>query len=129
MSGGLYVVCLTGTREKLQFAAMAASVAAVCGREVQVFISMNAFLYFLKNAPDDAPSEGPFGDTLKQKKAPPFMHIFEQAVDLGDAKIYACSMAMDIMHLNKEDMHPCIAGPAGLTKFLSDAEGGQIVVF
>lgn len=126
---GLYVVCLTGTREKLQFAAMTASVAAVCGREVQVFISMNAFMYFLKKAPGEPPCEGPFGDIMKDKKLPPFLHLFEQAVELGDAKIYACSMAMDIMHVEKEDFVSCVAGPAGLTKFLGEAEGGQIVVF
>ncbi|MHB0873525.1 MAG: hypothetical protein ACYCQH_05455, partial [Acidithiobacillus ferrooxidans] len=45
---GLYIICLSGVREKLQFAAMAASVAAVSGSEVHVFLSMNAFPYFVK---------------------------------------------------------------------------------
>ncbi len=126
---GLFVICLTGTREKLQFAAMTASVAAVCGRPVQVFLSMNAMTFFLKDAPSDAPSEGAFGDLLKERKAPPFLHMFEQAVELGDAKIYACSMAVDVMALKEDAFVSCVTGPAGLTKFLNDAEGGQIVVF
>ncbi len=126
---GLFVICLTGTREKLQFAAMTASVAAVCGRPVQVFLSMNAMLFFLKDAPVDAPSEGVLGDVMKEKKAPPFLHIFEQAVELGDAKIHACSMAIDVMGLKDDSFVSCVTGPAGLTKFLNDAEGGQIVVF
>ncbi len=126
---GLFVVCLTGTREKLQFASMTASVAAVCGRPVSVFLSMNAFPFFLKDAPTTAPSEGKFGEIMEAKKAPSFQHIFEQAVDLGDAKIYACSMAMDVMGVGEDQLAGCVSGPLGLTKFLNDAEGGQIVVF
>jgi len=125
----LFVVCLDGSREKLQFAAMAASVAAVCGRPVSVFLSMNAFPFFLKNAPADAPSEGAFGDLLREKNAPSFQGIFENAVELGDAKIYACSMAMDVMGVDEGQLANCVAGPMGLTKFLDDAEGGQILVF
>jgi peroxiredoxin family protein len=126
---GLFVVCLSGEREKLQFAAMTASVAAVCGRPVSIFLSMNAFPFFVKDAPTTAPSEGKFGHILEAKKAPPFQTIFEQAVDLGDAKIYACSMAMDIMGVGEDQLASCVSGPLGLTKFLSDAEGGQIAVF
>ena len=125
----LFVICLSGTREKLQFAAMTASVAAVCGRPVQVFVSMDAFKFFLKDGPKSAPTEGDFGKIMETKKAPDFLHLFEQAVDLGDAKIWACSMAMDIMGLEKGHLLPCVAGPLGLTKFLSDAEGGQFAVF
>jgi peroxiredoxin family protein len=126
---GLFVVCLDGTREKLQFAAMAASVAAVCGRPVAVFLSMNAFPFFLKDAPTEAPSAGAFGDLIREKKAPSFQGIFQNAVDLGDAKIYACSMAMDIMGVDETQLVSYIAGPMGLTKFLDDAEGGQILIF
>ena len=126
---GLFVICLSGTREKLQFAAMTASVAAVCGRPVSVFLSMNAFPFFLKDAPKAAPSEGKLGEIMESKKAPDFQHIFEQAVDLGDAKIYACSMAMDVMGVGEDQLAGCVSGPLGLTKFLNDAEGGQIVVF
>lgn len=126
---GLFVVCLSGTREKLQFAAMAASVAAVCGRAVSVFVSMNAFPFFLKEPPSAAPNEGEFGAILEAKKAPDFIKLFEQAVDLGDAKIYACSMAVDIMGIEEGQLASFVVGPMGLTKFLSDAEGGQMVIF
>ncbi len=126
---GLFVICLSGAREKLQFAAMAASVAAVCGRPVSVFLSMNAFPFFLKDAPKTAPSEGKLGEILEAKKAPPFQHIFEQAVELGDAKIYACSMAMDVSGVREDQLAGHVAGAMGLSKFLSEAEAGQLVVF
>ncbi len=126
---GLFVICLSGAREKLQFAAMTASLAAVVGRPVTIFVSMNALAFFLKDAPKTAPSEGKAGEVMDAKNAPDFQNIFEQAVDLGDAKIYACSMAMDVMGVGEEQLAGNVTGPLGLTKFLSDAEGGQIVVF
>ncbi len=126
---GLFVICLDGTREKLQFAAMSASVAAACGRPVSVFLSMNALPFFLKDAPQTAPSEGKAGEVMEAKKAPPFQQLFEQATDLGDAKIYACSMAMDVMGVTEDRLASFVSSPRGLTKFLDDAESGQIVVF
>ncbi|MBV1703411.1 MAG: DsrE/DsrF/DrsH-like family protein [Hyphomicrobiales bacterium] len=126
---GLYVFCLSGSREKLQFAAMAASVAAVCGRPVSIFLSMNAFPFFLKDGQKVAPVEGDFGAKMAGKNVPPFDVIFRQAVELGDAKIYACSMAMDVVGAKESDLAAHVSGVMGLTKFLSEAEGGQLVSF
>ncbi len=119
------ITVLSGNREKLQFAAMAASVAAVSGYEVTVFLSMNALPYFLREGAPEPVSEGPFGDLMAEKNLPPFMDLFESAVELGDARIYACSMAMDVMGIKQDALLPCVAEPMGLTKFLSEAEGGQ----
>ncbi len=125
----LYIICLSGEREKLQFAAMAASVAAVSGSEVHVFLSMNAFPYFVKGHRKEAPAEGEMGQMMTEHNVSPFYHIFGQAVELGDARIWACSMAMDVMGVKADDMEDIVAGPMGLTKFLSDAEGAQILTF
>ena len=46
MSNKVPVVVISGDREQLQMAAMLASVAAVSGSEVTVFLSMNAMRYF-----------------------------------------------------------------------------------
>ncbi len=125
----LFIVCLSGQREKLQFAAMTASVAAVSGTEVSVFVSMNAFPFFIRGHGKEAPAEGAMGDIMTQKNVPPFYQIFEQAVELGDAKVYACSMAMDIMGVKEAELEGIVSGAMGLTRFLSDAEGAQILIF
>ncbi|OCB03558.1 hypothetical protein BBC27_07305 [Acidithiobacillus ferrivorans] len=125
----LYIICLSGGWEKLQFAAMAASVAAVSGSEVHVFLSMNAFPYFVKGHSKEAPAEGEMGQMMAGHNVPPFYQIFEQAVELGDARIWACSMAMDVMGVNQDGMEDLVAGPMGITRFLSDAEGAQVLTF
>ncbi len=123
------IVCVTGTREKLQMAAMFASVAAATGDEVSVFLSMNALPYFVKGRAPDAPVEGEMGRLMAQKGVPPFKQLFQQAVELGDAKLLPCSMAMDLMKITKEDMDGEVGPPTGLTRFLSDAEGSQVLTF
>ena len=122
------IVVVSGTLERLQMAAMMASVGAVSGNEVTVFLSMNALAHFRRGAASPA-AEGPFGRLLAEKKAPGFKQLFENATDLGDARIHPCSMAVDVLGLHAEDLEPWLKAPLGLTKFLSDAEGGQVWSF
>ena len=50
-------------------------------------------------------------------------------VDLGEAKIYPCSMAMDVLALEREDLEDFVGEPMGLTKFLDEASAGQVWTF
>ncbi len=129
MSQKINIVCVSGTREKLQMAAMFASVAAATGEEVMVFLSMNALPYFVRGRNETAPAEGELGVLLGQEGVPPFKQLFQQAVELGDAKLLPCSMAMDLMKITKDDLDGEVGPPTGLTRFLSDAEGGQLLTF
>jgi peroxiredoxin family protein len=128
-SSKICIVVVSGALERLQMAAMVASVGAVSGNEVRVFLSMNAMPLFLKGSQAAAPAEGPFGALMAGKNVPPFRTLFQQAIELGDAKIHPCSMAMDVMDLDREALEPWLAEPMGLTKFLHDASDSQIWSF
>lgn len=125
----LCVVVVSGTLERLQMAAMVASVGAVSGQEVMVFLSMNALTHFVKGRDIKAPHEGEMGELMASKKVPEFKTLFEQSVELGDAKIYPCSMAMDVLGVEQEGLESYLEAPTGLTKFLHDANGGQVWIF
>ena len=129
MSRKIHIVCLSGTREKLQMAAMVASVGAASGDQVTVFFSMNALEYFIKGNSKEAPVEGEFGTLLANKGVPPFRQLFQQAADLGDAQLLPCSMALDLLEITDEDLVPEFGEATGLTKFLMDAEGAQLLSF
>jgi peroxiredoxin family protein len=128
MAGKISIVVVSGSLERLQMAAMMASVGAVSGNEVTVFLSMNALQHFRRGA-SGAPAEGAFGRLLVDKKAPGFKQLFENAAELGDAKIHPCSMAMDVLAVERSDLEPWLKEPLGLTRFLADAEGGQVWSF
>ena len=119
----------SGEHEKLQMAAMMASVGAVSERPVEVFVSMNAILAFAKDAPADTRYQGgAFSKLLKEKHAPDAMTLFRQGKELGDLKLWACSMTLDVKGWEMSELvDGLFDGALGLTKFLSDAESGQFV--
>ena len=75
MSTDLHIVCYGGTREKLQVASMMASVGAACGYKVNVFISMDALLYFVKGREEVAPAAGKFGKLMEELRESQFGHL------------------------------------------------------
>jgi peroxiredoxin family protein len=128
-SNTLYILLCSGEHEKIQMASMIASVAAVSERPVEVFVSMNALLAFAKDMPVDARFRGgAYSKLLKEKKAPDPMTLFRQGRELGDLKLWACSMALDVQGWELDQLEEGLFDDAlGLTKFLSDAESGQFV--
>lgn len=128
-SSPLFILLCSGEHEKLQMAAMIASLGAVSDRPVQVFISMNAILAFAKATPADKRYQGgAFSRLLKEKRVPDVLTLFQQGRELGDLKMWACSMALDVQGWGLGDLMDGLFDDAiGLTKFLSDAEHGQLI--
>ncbi len=125
----LFIILCSGEHEKIQMAAMIASVAAVSETPVHVFVSMAAMYAFRKGIPDaERYRGGPFSDVLKDRKAPDAMLLFEQGKQLGEMTIHACSMALDVLDWREDDLvEDLFDGSMGLTKYLSDAENGRLV--
>jgi peroxiredoxin family protein len=123
------ILVVSGASERLQMAAMVASVAAVSGTEVQVLLSMNALQFFLKSNTAQPSPEGSFGRTMAGKRVPPFKQLLQSAVELGDARIHPCSMAMDVLGAKSEELESFLAPPLGLTRFLADSADGQLLTF
>ncbi len=128
-SNPLFILLCSGEHEKLQMAAMIASIAAVSDRPVQVFVSMNASLAFVKDTPADKRYQGgAFSRLLKEKHAPDALKLFHQGKELGDLKLWVCSMALDVKGWEMDHLvDGLFDGALGLTKFLSDAENGQFI--
>jgi peroxiredoxin family protein len=125
----LYILLASGEHEKLQMAAMMASVGAVSERSVEMFVSMNALLAFVKGMPAEKRYQGgSFSKLLKEKRAPDAITLLRQGKELGDLKLWACSMALDMEGWELDRLEDGLFdGALGLTKFLSDAESGQFV--
>jgi len=125
----LFILLCSGEHEKLQMAAMLASVAAVSERPVEVFVSMNAVLGFAKDAPAaERYHGGAFSKLLTEKRAPDPMALFRQGRELGSLKLWACSMALDVLGWELDRLEDdMFDGALGLTRFLSDAENGQFI--
>ncbi|MBF0444131.1 MAG: DsrE/DsrF/DrsH-like family protein [Magnetococcales bacterium] len=126
----LFIMLCSGEHEKIQMAAMMASVGAVSDRKVHVFVSMNAILAFEKSrtTPESRYQGGPISKVMQEKGVPDALELFSQGKMLGELTMNACSMVMDV---NGWDMDHLVDdlfdGMEGLTSFLSDAEKGQLI--
>lgn len=125
----LYVLLCSGEHEKVQMAAMIASVGAVSDRPVEVFVSMGALAIFAKAAQAEGRYHGgAFARLMREKGAPDALNLLHQGRELGELKVWACSMALDLHGWEIDDLvEGLFDGALGLTSFLSDAESGQLV--
>src|SRR3974390_1111655 len=112
----LYILLCSGEHEKLQMAAMMASVGAVSERPVEVFVSMNALPAFAKDLPAEQRYRGGgFSKLLLEKRAPDTIALFRQGRDLGDLKLWACSLALDLKGWEIDHLESGLFdGPLGL---------------
>ena len=125
----LFVLLCSGEHEKIQLAAMVASLAAVSDRPVHVLVSMNALFAFAKEASaDERYQGGAFSALMKERGVPDAIDVFTQGKDLGELSLHVCSMALDVSGWQEDDLiEGLFDGVMGLTKFLSDAETGQLI--
>ena len=126
----LFIMLCSDEHEKIQLAAMVASVAAVSDRPVQVFVTMNAILAFRRGAtPAERYHGGHFHEKFMTAKVHDAIELFEHGKMLGDMKMWACSMVLDLHHweADKDLTEGLFDGAAGLTVFLADAEEGELI--
>ena len=130
MAEKLAIMLVSEEYEKSHVASMIASVAAVSGIDVSIFVTGNAVYNFLKkNVEKKNFTGGKLYDLIKEKKATLFYELFDQAKMLGGLKIYVCSMVMDICGLEKDDLIDIVDDYLGLAAFLGIMEGAETITF
>ncbi len=135
MDEPLNLVLFSGTDDKLQAAAVLTAGAAALGKQVNVFLQYWALDAFSKAKIDAdhglAPEAGPGGraavDALTRAGQASWAETLRQAKDLGSVDIQACSLSMDLLNLETEDLDPLVDGVEGVTAFYLNAGEGQVV--
>jgi peroxiredoxin family protein len=135
MDEPLNLVLFSGTDDKLQAAAVLSAGAVALGKPVNVFLQYWALDAFRADAIDRdhglAPEAGPDGraavDGLRAAGQASWADTFRQAKELGGIDIQACSLSMDLLHLQPSDLDPLVDGVEGVTAFYLNAGDGQVV--
>jgi len=131
----LNLVLFSGTDDKLQAAAVLTAGAAALGKPVNIFLQYWALESFRADRIGRdhglAPEAGPAGRQAVQDLAragqASWAETLRQAKDLGSVDIQACSLSMDLLHLDDGDLDPLVDGVEGVTAFYINAGEGQIV--
>ena len=135
MDESINLVLFSGTDDKLQAAAVLAAGAAALGKPVNLFLQYWALDAFRADriATDHglAPEAGPAGraavDALREAGQASWAETLRQAKDLGQVDIEACSLSMDLLHLEQRDLDPLVDGVEGVTAFYLNAGEGHLV--
>ena len=135
MDEPLNLVLFSGTDDKLQAAAVLTAGAAALGKPVNVFLQYWALDAFRADRIDRdhwlAPEAGPEGrvavDGLRAAGQQSWADTLRQAKELGGVAIEACSLSMDLLHLEPDDLDPLVDGVEGVTAFYLNAGDGQVV--
>jgi peroxiredoxin family protein len=135
MDEPLNLVLFSGTDDKLQAAAVLTAGAAALGKPVNVFLQYWALEAFRADriARDHglAPEAGLEGrvavDALRAAGQASWADTLRQAKELGGVDIEACSLSMDLLHLDASDLDPLVDGVEGVTSFYLNAGDGQVV--
>ena len=129
----LSLVLFSGTDDRLGAAAVLATGAAAMGRPVNVFLQYWALDAFRKEkmAADHgaAPEGGAAGAALVRAHLDGDRHwsaLFRQAKELGDVKVHACALSMELFGITKDDLDPLVDDVEGVAAFMSDATSGPI---
>ncbi|MBE3550959.1 MAG: hypothetical protein BLITH_0586 [Brockia lithotrophica] len=123
----LSIVLASEELEKVHAASLIASVAAMSGMEVNLFVTMNGLVPFLKSTQAEGRFRtGVVGEALRAK-AQPFAELIANGKEMGTLKVYACALAMDVMNWSKADLIDVFDDVIGVSAFFNIAAGGAII--
>jgi peroxiredoxin family protein len=112
-----------------------ASGAAALGRKVNIFLQYWGLDAFRKDKVSTslglAPEAGERGAALVAEAAKagqqPWHATLRVAKELGEIDIQACSLSMDVLKIEEEDLDPLVDGVEGVTAFYLNAGDGHIL--
>ena len=135
MDEPINLVLFSGTDDRLNAAAVLAAGAAALGKPVNLFLQYWALDAFRRDRIERdhglAPEAGSEGraavDSLRAAGQASWATTLRQAKELGGVDIQACSLSMDLLHIEEGDLDPLVDGVEGVTAFYINAGEGQLV--
>ena len=137
MEDRMSIIVFSGTVDKLMAASILATGGAAMGMEVEVFLTTWGLEAFRKGAyktnmkvSKDFEEYGPvMMEQMMAKKAPSWMDNLKGAMEVGEVKIYACSMTMELFDMKLADLEPIVTEVTGVATFVERAKEGRITLF
>lgn len=132
----LSMIVFSGEMDKLLPVGILASGAIAMGHEVRIFLTFWGLMAFRKGAfmsmpvsPAFAGMVGDMGKMLQERHIPTAIEQIRTAKELGDVKVAACGMTMDLFGLKLEDLEDVVDEVAGVGEFIEVAKEGHTTLF
>ena len=132
----LSMIVFSGEMDKLLPVGILASGAIAMGQEVRIFLTFWGLMAFRKGgfasmpvSPAFAGMVGDLGKMLRERHIPDVVQQLRTAKELGDVKVAACGMTMDLFGLKLEDLEDVVDEVAGVGEFIETAKVGHTTLF
>ena len=131
------LILFSGTVDKLMAASILATGAAAMGMEVEIFLTTWGLEAFRKeNYKTNAKVSKDFEEfaplmmqQMAAKKAPSWMENLQNAREIGEVRIFACSMTMELFDIKRDDLEPIVDEVTGVATFVERAKESAITLF
>ncbi len=137
MSDRMSLVLFSGTVDKLMAASILTTGAAAMGLDVEIFLTTWGIQAFRKgnyltntSVTKDFEEYGPtMMEAMQAKRVPTWMDNLLAAREIGNVRIEACSMTMELYDMKLADLEPIVDDVTGVATFIERAKDSQITLF
>lgn len=131
----LSLILFSGTEDRLQAAAVLTAGAAALGRPVHIFLqywALDSFRADRIGRPQPlAPEAGAEGSTAVERMRAAgqqsWSETLRMAKEIGEVDIQACSLSMDLLNIEADQLDSLVDGVEGVAAFFVNAGEGQVV--
>ncbi len=131
------MLVFSGTVDKLSSVGILTSGAVAMGMDVDIFLTfwgLNAFLKenvrtntrMSKDFEDVAPM---LMQVMKEKNVPSWYDTLKIAKELGNVKIHACAMTLDLLGFKKENLDDIVDDVIGVGEFIEISNNSKTTLF
>lgn len=137
MTEKMAIVLFSGTVDKILAAGIITSGAIAMDMDVDIFLSFWGLAAFHKDmAGKDMRMSKDFKDmapmflkAMQKKNIPSWYDTLKKAKGMGNVKIHACSMTMDVMEWKKGDFVDLVDDVIGVGSFIGMASDAKMTLF
>ena len=137
MPNKMSIVVYSGTVDKLYPVAIMTSGAVAMGTNVELFLTFYGLDAFRKGEPQKnqkmdvnyAELAPMLAKLMKEKNVPSWYDMLKQAKEMGNVKVHACAMTLDLMGMKLEHLDPIVDDVVGAAEFVDNAKQGEITLF
>lgn len=137
MSDRMSLILFSGTVDKLMAASILATGAAAMDVDVEIFLTTWGIHAFRKGAyrtntavTKDFEEYGPsMMEAMEAKRVPTWMDNLLAAREIGNVRIEACSMTMELYDMKLADLEPIVDDVTGVATFIERAKDSKITLF
>jgi peroxiredoxin family protein len=137
MQNRMSLIVFSGTVDKLMAASILATGAAAMGMEVEVFLTTWGLEAFRKgNSTTNTRISKDFEEyaplmmqQMAKKHVPSWMDNFKGAREVGEVKVFACSMTMELFDIKLTDLEPIVDDVTGVATFVERASESNVTLF